>query len=81
MCNRRAYDRAKRHNVAICVCAATVQQPEQITCNVRKSVDAEICWFAGTLKPAESSCKPSRFLDAEEVSGSNPLSPTRLKPP
>jgi hypothetical protein len=37
-----------------------------------------ICLFAGVLQTPETYFKAPDFLDAEEVSGSNPLSPTFL---
>src|SRR5919112_315114 len=43
---------------------------------VRKSIIDQIPLFAGILQATETSSKVSYFFDAEEVSGSNPLSPT-----
>ncbi len=54
-----------------------MQQPGRIFRNVGKGIILRICQFAGFLETPDTFSKVSRFLDAEEASGSNPLSPTR----
>jgi hypothetical protein len=62
-------------------CAATVQQPEQISRKVRKSFIDKIPLFAGILQTQETSSKASRCLNTAEVAGSNPASSTRKSLP
>jgi hypothetical protein len=62
------------------LCAATVQQPEQISCNVGKSDNARIRAFTGFLQAPETSGNPSYCLHTAGVAGSNPASPTPETP-
>jgi hypothetical protein len=70
--------RATRTNCAT-INTPVVHQPTRTTASRGDGTEAKIGGFAGVFGQRRTVAVPSLRVDAEEVSGSNPLSPTTLR--